>query len=64
MRRNPKNRYQYVLELDPQPVEQPVASNTSGMIEALANLLLSALCAQPAMTSSKREGRDEQQDYA
>jgi hypothetical protein len=53
------SRAQLVLELDPQIPTTPVEGNTKGLVEALADLLLEALAAEP-----KPGGVDESQDHA
>ena len=53
------NRAQLVLELERQIPQVAVEGNTKGLIEALADLLLEALVAEP-----KLGGGDESQDHA
>jgi hypothetical protein len=50
-----------VLELDRETPEPPIKGSPTGLVEALADLLLEALGVEsPTMTG----GRDEQQDHA
>jgi hypothetical protein len=53
------SRTQLILELDPQIPTTPVEENTKGLVEALADLLLEALAAEP-----KLGGVDESEDHA
>ena len=55
------NRAQFVLELEPQNPRTPVARNATGLVEALADLLLEALEAEG---QTKTGGVDELQDHA
>jgi hypothetical protein len=55
------HRAELVLELEHQPPRMPVARNTKGLVEALADLLLEALEADGTATTG---GVDELQDHA
>ena len=56
-----QNRAQLVLELERQNPQVPVARNTKGLVEALADLLLEALEAEGP---TEKGGVDEHQDHA
>ncbi len=53
------SRTQLVLELDRQIPKTAMQGNTKGLVEALADLLLEALAAEP-----KLGGVDESEDHA
>ena len=60
MRKNRHHsRAQLVHELEPQIPTTPAEGNTKGLVEALADLLLEALDAEP-----KLGGVDESEDHA
>lgn len=54
-----RNRAQLVLELEHQIPQTPLARNTKGLVEALADLLLEALAAE-----TDQGGEDEREDHA
>lgn len=53
------DRVQLVLELERRIPQTPLARNTKGLIEALADLLLEALA-----TETDQGGEDEREDHA
>lgn len=56
-----QDRAQLVLALEPQGPRTPLARNPKGLVEALADLLLEAMGAQPA---ARTGGADEREDHA
>lgn len=56
-----QDRAQLVLELEPQDPRAPLARSPKGLVEALADLLLEALGAEPA---ARTGGADEREDHA
>jgi hypothetical protein len=62
VRRSPyRNPAQFVLYPEHQAVDRPLSPNPSGLIEALADLLLVALGVQCRMVKG---GDDDHQDHA